>query len=569
MELRRHAPVGRARRSFVLDQPRGLPHLYAARKRRPLPDLFVADRAEARRGGRFRWFFSTCLAAGVGAVAIAAVMLGSIDSRDGGGRPLPPLIRQEPGRPTPARPGTPADGLKWSTPKSDRLQTITGAASTRFDVQDTLKETRLNREYLQKRPYARIVMRLGTIAPDPSVQLPPFKPETLYGFNLEGEAGAKGRMTPAGGEITFRVVELLGSILPTEDGQELNGQEAADLLKRSSESAQTGEPSIRPTFVPEGAKLTLPKADARGRGRVATNGEPNTSVLEKTIHEGEDPAQQDGDAALASSLYASLYFGANAQAITPQTIMRVLRTHAHDVDFRRRTRATDTAEFFFELGEERGIESPPGELLFTGLTVGGHAQRFFRFRSADGSIDFYDEHGSNSRRFLMRQPVQSDEARLTSGFGMRFHPLLNQRKMHTGVDWSAPTGTPILAAGNGVVEEAQYKGQNGNYVRIRHANGYQTAYSHLSRYAIGIRESARVRQGQVIGFVGNTGLSTGPHLHYEIMVEERYVDPVKIPIVESRKLSGKQLADFQRERVRIEHLMTLPPVRVTHVDSKQ
>jgi murein DD-endopeptidase MepM/ murein hydrolase activator NlpD len=561
IELRRHAPVGRTRRALALDQPRGLPHLYAARKRRPLPDLFVADRAEARRGGRFRWFFSTCLAATVGAVAIAAVMLGSIDSREGPGRPLPPLVQRDDSR-TPQLPAKSAEGLKWTTPKADRLQTITGAAATRFDIQDTRKETRLNREYLQKRPYARIVLRLAAVTPDPAIELPAFNPQTLYGLNLDNEKDAKGGATPPGGEITFRVVELLGSILPTEDGQELNGQDAAALLKRTDETTPLSEPGIRPTFVPEGAKLSLPKTD--GRGRRAPENATNTTVFEKTTYESEEAALQDGDVSLASSLYASLFYGSHAQSITPQTLMRVLKAHAHDVDFRRRTRATDLAVFFFELNDEKGIDSPPGELLFTGLTIGGQAQKLYRFRSSDGSTEFYDENGANARRFLMRQPIQSDEARLTSGFGMRFHPLLNQRKMHTGVDWSASTGTPILAAGNGVIEEAQYKAQNGNFIRIRHANGYQTTYSHMSRYAIGIRDGIRVRQGQVIGFVGNTGLSTGPHLHYEVIVEERYVDPVKLPNVETRKLSGKQLADFHRERTRIDHLMTLPPVRVTN-----
>ena len=160
----------------------------------------------------------------------------------------------------------------------------------------------------------------------------------------------------------------------------------------------------------------------------------------------------------------------------------------------------------------------------------------------------------------MRKPVRGDDVRLTSGFGVRYHPLLNVRKMHTGVDWACSPGTPILASGTGVIEEAGHKGYNGNYVRIRHANGYHTAYSHMSRIGSGITPGVKVRQGQVIGFVGSTGLSSGPHLHFEVLVNSRFVDPMSIQVPRERKLDGKELADFQRERARIDELMRRAPV---------
>ncbi len=131
---------------------------------------------------------------------------------------------------------------------------------------------------------------------------------------------------------------------------------------------------------------------------------------------------------------------------------------------------------------------------------------------------------------------------------MRFHPLLNTRKMHTGVDWATDTGTPILAAGNGTIEEAGRKSQYGNYVRIRHANGYQTAYGHMHHIADGVAEGVKVRQGQVIGFVGSTGLSSGPHLHFEVLVNTRFVDPMSIQVPRERQLTGYELIDFQKER---------------------
>jgi murein DD-endopeptidase MepM/ murein hydrolase activator NlpD len=149
---------------------------------------------------------------------------------------------------------------------------------------------------------------------------------------------------------------------------------------------------------------------------------------------------------------------------------------------------------------------------------------------------------------------------LTDTFGMRFHPLYNERRMHNGIDWAGPVGTPIVAAGNGAVEEAVFKGANGKYVRLRHANGYQTAYLHMSGFARGIEPGAKVRQGQIIGFLGNTGLSTGPHLHYEVLVNNIHVNPLSIQVPRERQLTGKLLTDFQKERGRIDELMRRPAV---------
>jgi murein DD-endopeptidase MepM/ murein hydrolase activator NlpD len=132
--------------------------------------------------------------------------------------------------------------------------------------------------------------------------------------------------------------------------------------------------------------------------------------------------------------------------------------------------------------------------------------------------------------------------------------------MHTGVDWACAQSTPVLASGNGVIEEARHKGYYGNYIRIRHANGYHTAYGHMLRYADGVQEGIKVRQGQIIGYVGSTGLSSGPHLHFEVLVNSRFVDPMSIQVPRERKLEGKDLAEYQKERARIEELMRRAPV---------
>ena len=269
---------------------------------------------------------------------------------------------------------------------------------------------------------------------------------------------------------------------------------------------------------------------------------------------------QSADASDAS-LYASIYYAALMQNLPPDEIMKILRIHAYETDFRRRVRDGDQLELFYELKQQSDGSHKPGELLYAAITSGGDKTKFWRFRSQDGAVEYYDEAGENSKKFLMRKPVRSPTVRLTSGFGYRRHPLLGTRRMHTGVDWAAKTGTPILAAGRGVVEVAKRRGANGNYVRIKHANGYQTAYSHMHRFGPGIRPKKKVRQGQVIGYVGSTGLSSGPHLHYEILVNKRFVNPLKIRVPRARKLRRKELAAYKRERQRIERLLRRSPVK--------
>ena len=176
-------------------------------------------------------------------------------------------------------------------------------------------------------------------------------------------------------------------------------------------------------------------------------------------------------------------------------------------------------------------------MLFASLTTGGETRRYYRFQSSDdGLVDFYDETGKSAKKFLVRKPLADGIMR--SGFGNRHHPMLRYTKMHTGVDWAAPMGTPIYASGNGTIEKIGWEGGYGRYIRIRHANGYQTAYGHMSAFARNMAEGKRVRQGQVIGYVGSTGLSTGAHLHYEIIVNGRHVDPMRIRLPRGRVLEG-------------------------------
>ena len=197
-------------------------------------------------------------------------------------------------------------------------------------------------------------------------------------------------------------------------------------------------------------------------------------------------------------------------------------------------------------------------MLFAALTVGGETKKFYRYQSPDdGVVDYYDETGKSAKKFLVRKPVGLGIMR--SGFGFRRHPILGYSKMHTGVDWAAPYGTPIFASGNGTVEKVGWEGGYGKYVRVKHTNGYETAYGHMSAFARGIEPGKRVRQGQVIGFVGSTGLSTGAHVHYEIVVNGRFVDPMRIRLPRGRVLEGPILAGFEKERDRVDGMMSARP----------
>ena len=181
-------------------------------------------------------------------------------------------------------------------------------------------------------------------------------------------------------------------------------------------------------------------------------------------------------------------------------------------------------------------------------------RRVFRFQAPDdGTVDYFDEAGRSLKKFLIRKPIA--DGQLRSGFGYRRHPILGYSKMHTGVDWSNRIGTPIMAAGNGTVIKAEWDSGYGRRVEVQHANGYVTAYSHQSAFARGIAPGARVRQGQLIGYVGSTGLSTGPHLHYEVIVNGHFVDPMKIRVPRGRELEGRMLADFKRQREQVETLL--------------
>ena len=265
----------------------------------------------------------------------------------------------------------------------------------------------------------------------------------------------------------------------------------------------------------------------------------------------EDDDDDDGSGV---RLYQSIYETALRNKVPMPVIDDMIRVYSYDVDFQRKVQPGDSFDVFYA-GEDEGVSaSEKNEVLFASLTVGGETKKYYRFQTPDDAVvDYYDESGKSAKKFLVRKPV--NDAIMRSGFGGRRHPILGYVKMHTGVDWATAYGTPIFASGNGVVEKVGWEGGYGKYVRLKHNNGYETAYGHMSAFAKGLEVGKRVRQGQVIGFVGSTGMSTGAHVHYEILVNGRFVDPMRIKLPRGRSLEGPMMAGFEKERDRLDAMM--------------
>jgi murein DD-endopeptidase MepM/ murein hydrolase activator NlpD len=279
-----------------------------------------------------------------------------------------------------------------------------------------------------------------------------------------------------------------------------------------------------------------------------------------TTQVADAPEEEEEDNSGTVRLYQSVYETALRQQIPRQTIDEIIRIYSYDVDFQRRVQPGDAFEVLYP-GDDEAPGEGKADVLYAALTVGGETRRYYRFQTPDdGVVDYYDETGKSAKKFLVRKPLGTGIMR--SGYGWRRHPILGYSKMHTGVDWAAPRGTPIYASGNGIVDKTGWEGGYGKYVRIRHNNGYETAYGHMSAFARGMGPGARVRQGQVIGYVGSTGLSTGAHVHYEIMVNGRFVDPMRIKLPRGRSLEGPLYAGFEQERNRYDSMMNRVPVPV-------
>jgi len=351
--------------------------------------------------------------------------------------------------------------------------------------------------------------------------------------------------------------EQLGASPQTESQQITlqSGEGLATMLKRAGFSAESAHNAIRIVAnyrsmrsLPIGLALdAISPVDGKGGAfRLAVEDD-----YDLTLYQTEDGgwASQLSTRPIETfttfsqgQITSSLYTASKKAGMSEDVFNTFVQVLSFSVDFQREIQNGDQFEVLFDSKRDliTGKTKYGSELRYVSMTLSGDRIEFYRHEHADGTIGWYDRAGNSASRTLMRTPING--ARLSSGFGNRRHPVLGYSKLHQGVDFAAPKGTPIMAAGSGIVESAGWNGSYGRYIRIRHNSTYKTAYAHLSGIARGVSAGSRVNQGEVIGYVGNTGRSTGPHLHYEILVNGRKTNPMTV-----RLPAGKSMPEAERD----------------------
>jgi murein DD-endopeptidase MepM/ murein hydrolase activator NlpD len=426
----------------------------------------------------------------------------------------------------------------------------TGSTSGRYEVAST-STTDVKLGYAAEQgpdPYAGFEAR---IVPENITLLPKTASQTTGGNSWNERT-----LTVKKGETLSLILRELGAT--PEEGKAI----ASALGSKGRDGAIKEGQKLRVLLAPTAARLQPVRVIVMGDNSI----EALAALSDMGKYVAVDP-QSAGDTQVAEDdteddgsgvrLYQSIYETALRNQVPRPVVDNLIRIYSYDVDFQRKTQPGDSFEVLYAGEEENAGAQDKADVLYASLTVGGEVKKFYRFQSLDdGIVDYYDETGKSVKKFLVRKPV--NEAIMRSGFGERNHPILGITKMHTGVDWAAPMGTPIFASGNGTIEKIGREGGYGNYIKIQHANGYETAYGHMSAFARTMDVGTKVRQGQVIGFVGSTGVSTGAHVHYEILVNGRFVDPMRYKLPHGRALDGQMLADFEHERDRLDGMITTP-----------
>ena len=372
--------------------------------------------------------------------------------------------------------------------------------------------------------------------------------------------------------------DTLASILQNNgaDDQRVAAIVAA-LGKRAKAELPEGQ-HLRLLIAPEGSRQTIQRvtlfnetgpeeiAAADDSGRFVSVAK-NVSVGKNDAHHGpaEDSSDDDDDdSGERATLFQSVYASAVKSQVPRELIDEFVGIFASNLDLKQRTNVGDRLEMVFNDDET----APAGrrELLFAALTAEGETHRVYRYASPEtGDVDYLDEEGLSLRKLLLRRPVQI--GRMSSPFGMRRHPILRYSRLHSGVDWASPRGTPIMAAGDGKVVAAGPHAGYGNRVEIEHANGYATAYNHMANIGSQIKPGATVRMGEIIGTVGTTGLSTGPHVHYEVTINSHFVDPMKVKLPSNHTLGGTALSEFKDHQRQIEKLRQPGPATTVAVQN--
>jgi murein DD-endopeptidase MepM/ murein hydrolase activator NlpD len=270
------------------------------------------------------------------------------------------------------------------------------------------------------------------------------------------------------------------------------------------------------------------------------------------LSEMEEKVRDDTHVA-AGEVHGSLYESAESLGATPAITAQVVKLFSHKLDFSRDIHAGDEFRLVFDRKvTESGRTVAAGDLLYAEIGAKGAVTRFYRYHApGTAEPEFFDESGKNIKGFLLRTPV--DGARITSGFGLRFHPILGYTRMHQGIDFGVPVGTPVYAAGDGVVAEARWAGGYGRWLKLEHTGGWATGYGHLSGWAV--KPGQHVHQGQIVAYSGSTGESTGPHLHYEVMERGQKIDPRNAKVPSGTILAGRDLAGFKAEKAHVDALL--------------
>jgi murein DD-endopeptidase MepM/ murein hydrolase activator NlpD len=300
------------------------------------------------------------------------------------------------------------------------------------------------------------------------------------------------------------------------------------------------------------------RGSARLIGLSMKTGPASTVTLSRTfdgslkLRELEEKVSDETTVA-EGHMQGSLYESAIKAGADSRLVSEAAKLFSHKIDFAREIHPSDQFKLVFDRKvTQSGRTIATGDLLYAEVAAKGQTTRFYRFDD-DGKTDYFDELGKNIKGFLLRTPL--DSVRVTSGFGMRMHPLLGYTRMHAGIDFGAPSGTPVFAAGSGVVKEERWAGGYGHWLKIEHQGGWATGYGHLSAYASGLHVGQHVAQGQVVAYVGSTGMSTGPHLHYEVMKGNEKLNPISAKVPQGTALGGKQLAAFKAEKAHIDALL--------------
>ncbi len=388
-------------------------------------------------------------------------------------------------------------------------------------------------------------------------------------FLLPSVTHAVAKPPPLDREITIEAGDVLGLVM---EKQGIGNSDASTIVKAMKEHYD-------PRHIKEGQKIDLHFDEANDNQQVFREMkmelDPIKTLVVARADDGFKAKLHEKEVkkvikAKQAEVKVSLYGSASQAGIPNSIVANAIKIFSWNIDFQRDIKPNDTLEVMYESYEtDSGHVSKTGDILYTKLKIGNREIPLYRYKMSDGRVDYFQPNGRSIKRTLMKTPING--ARMSSGFGKRRHPVLGYTKMHKGVDFAASRGTPIFAAGDGVVEKAGWFSSYGKYIRIRHNSKLKTAYAHMSKINSKVKIGQRVRQGQVIGYVGTTGRSTGPHLHYEVMLNGNQVNPRSVNLPTGEELSGKEMANFKAtvNKMRLKFAATIEGTKVANRKSEK